>query len=235
MTTRRQLLMSAAVAGAGGLVVVATRLLGRKRPSEPAPALVKEDTPEPGPLRMTPRSAWGALEPDVSTGGWGENGPYSAANPNGWLIYGQPLDEVLHTIIVHHSALPLSDGPLAIQRLHMQERGFADIGYHYLIDEQGRLYEGRDLRVRGAHTYGHNHGSVGVCLIGNFEEIQPSAAQLTTLEALLSGLVEHYPRITRLAGHKDFNPGQTLCPGSSLAPLLPEMAEKLGLEYGGAA
>ncbi len=75
-------------------------------------------------------------------------------NPDGWQVYAAPLDQVLTTVVVHHSALPLRDGPREIQRVHMTINGFADIAYHFVIDDGGRLFEGRSLHVRGAHNAG---------------------------------------------------------------------------------
>jgi hypothetical protein len=184
------------------------------------------------PLVLIPRSAWGAVEPAVTPDGRGEYGPYNAVtNPNGWLVYDQPLEKVYQRIIVHHSALPLTDGPREIQRLHMEEKGFADIGYQFLIGREGQLYEGRALNVRGAHTYGANYGSLGICLLGNFEEIQPAPVQLAVLKTFLSDMVTRYPLLTSLAGHRDYNPGTTLCPGANLYALLPELAKGLNLAY----
>lgn len=197
-----------------------------------APVLLESPVCTAAAQTPIPRADWGAREPAVTPDGWGENGPYSAANPDGWLVYEQPLAEVYHTIVVHHSALPLSDGPKEIQNLHMDEKGFADVGYHYLIDETGRLYQGRSIEVRGAHTYAHNFGAVGICLIGNFEAIQPAQAQIEMLQALVACLVGGLPNVTRLAGHGDLNPGITLCPGENLAPFLPRIAEQFGLQFG---
>lgn len=245
--------MAAIGASAVGAVALITSQLGARR--QPAPAV---NTPAPSPDGVLPvvpaadpgaqpqdatepvkipvlitREQWGAKPPRVTPGGGGENGPYDAfANPNGWLVYDRPLDEIYQMIIIHHSALPLSDGPLEIQRLHQDEFGFADIGYQYLIDERGQVVEGRALDVRGAHTLDYNYGSLGVCLIGNFEEIEPTGPQLHTLGWLLDDLLARYPRISRLAGHKDCNPGRTLCPGKNLHPLLPGMAEARKLAYG---
>lgn len=193
-----------------------------------SPAKATIMTPE---MTLISRKAWDAAEPSVSEDGHGEYGPYDpVANPSGWLVYDQPLTEILNRIIIHHSALPLSDGPREIQRLHMEEKGFADVGYHFLIDQTGRLYEGRALNVRGAHTYGANYGSVGICLIGNFEELVPTAVQLTTLQGLLTSLTAQFPRIVEIAGHRDLNSG-TLCPGANLYPLLPELAQTHHLKY----
>lgn len=133
--------------------------------------------------------------------------------------------------MVHHSALPLSDGPREIQELHMQNKGYADVGYHFLIDENGIIYEGRPINVRGAHTGGFNTGAVGVVLLGNFEEIEPTQSQLSSLTELNRYLKTAY-QITHLAGHQDFQPGETLCPGRNLEPLLPGLANELELVFG---
>ena len=180
-------------------------------------------------LGIIPRSEWGAVEPDLDTS---IEGLYdSATNPGGWLVYDEPLPEELNTIIVHHSALPLSDGPLEIQYKHMQLKGFADIGYNFVIDEAGQIYEGRSLAVRGAHTGGHNTGTIGIVLLGNFEETEPLEEQLMTLKKLARCLSDEYA-ITHLAGHRDFQPGVTVCPGENLEVLLPGLATELSLEFG---
>lgn len=184
-------------------------------------------TPDLG-LAIVPRAAWGALAPDH--GARLEPGLYSALNPNGWRAYDVALCEALRAIVVHHSALLPSDGPPTIQRLH-QRRGFADIGYHFLIDAGGEVFEGRTLMARGAHVRGHNTGAIGVCLLGNFERGAPTAAQMDSLVALGRAL-RHALGVTHLAGHRDY-PGQgTACPGRMLHPLLPEIAAGLALAYG---
>jgi hypothetical protein len=53
-----------------------------------------------------------------------------------------------------------------IRRWHVEDRGWADIGYHYLIDRDGTVIEGRPLSKVGAHAKGHNTGSVGIALFG---------------------------------------------------------------------
>jgi hypothetical protein len=177
------------------------------------------------------RAEWGAAEPDHDA--HAERGLFDpVANPNGWLVYPPgPLADALHTLVVHHSALPATDGALAIQRLHMERRGYADIGYHFVVDNSGLIYAGRDLNVRGAHTGGANTGTVGVVLLGNFEHAEPEPAQLDSLRQLAAYLASAFA-LTHLAGHADFQPGATLCPGKHLAPLLPALAVGLGLTFG---
>lgn len=182
------------------------------------------ETPE-----IIPRSEWNAAEPNMHAAD--EHGLYDPiTNPGGWMVYDQPLSEVLKTVIIHHSVLPLTDGPRQIQTKHMH-RGFADIGYHFVIDADGRIFEGRKITIRGAHTHGYNTGTIGVVLLGNFEESQPTAAQYASMKVLLRYLTAQY-QITHVAGHRDFPPGATLCPGKNLEPLLPDLAAKSGLAFG---
>jgi hypothetical protein len=181
-------------------------------------------------LNIISREEWNALPPNHDAPN--ENGMYNAVtNPEGWMVYEEPLDQVLKTVIVHHSALPLSDGPYEIQQLHFNQKGYADIAYHFIVDEDGNIYAGRDIHARGAHTGGSNTGSIGVVLLGNFEVINPTQSQLDALKLLLQVMKQEY-HVTHLAGHKDFNPGVTLCPGENLYEKLPALAEELSYEYG---
>lgn len=196
--------------------------------AQPAPS---EETRALGPLSQITRAGWGAAEAPQYVAG-GESGPFDVeANPAGWLVYPEPLAGWLKTVVVHHSGLELYQGPQAIQRLHMRRRGWADLGYHFLIDGLGQLYEGRLLNIRGAHTGGFNTGSVGVCLLGNFDVVEPAAAQLDTLRTLAGHLRDAFT-VTHMAGHRDFQPGVTSCPGASLWPLLPELAAEVALTFG---
>lgn len=80
-------------------------------------------------------------------------------------------------IVVHHSSRPVSRGDdiaaevRQIQRAHL-ERGMIDIGYHLLIGPGGEVFEGRagGLHVRGEHALGFNASSLGVCVLGNFQQ-----------------------------------------------------------------
>ena len=118
--------------------------------------------------------------------------------------------------------------------LHMDRRGYADVAYHFLIDLDGIIYQGLEINVRGAHVQGFNTGSVGIVLIGNFNETEPAQAQIDSLENLVDYLRYTY-EIRYLAGHKDYpdqSPDGTECPGDNLYPLLPDLARELGMRYG---
>jgi len=83
-----------------------------------------------------------------------------------------------------------------IYRYHAVTRGWGDIGYHYIIDYWGNIYEGRygGNGVRGAHTYydrkcdNFNVGSIGVLLMGNYEKTEPSKVMYKSLERLVAWL-----------------------------------------------
>lgn len=185
----------------------------------------------PATLTIIPRAGWEAVEPDLNAPN--EHGLYDpVTNPGGWEVYAKPLSQVLNTIVIHHSALPLSDGPREIQDLHMRAKGYADIGYHFVADAAGQVYEGRAITTRGAHTGGHNTGTVGVVLTGNFEDIHPTEAQVAVVKLLIRYLIHTYAGISHLAGHHDFQPEETVCPGKNLEPLLPGWATELGLKFG---
>jgi hypothetical protein len=208
-----------------GLIATAGAALAACTPAPPSPAGSAPDAPP-----IISRAEWGAAEPDHDARA--ERGLFDpVSNLNGWLVYPTPLADALNTLVVHHSALSETDGALAIQRLHMDRRGYADIGYHFVVDHSGLFYAGRDLNVRGAHTGGANTGTIGVVLLGNFEHAEPPPAQLDALRTLSAYLASAFT-LTHIAGHADFQPGATLCPGENLAPLLPDLAAGLGLAFG---
>jgi len=188
-------------------------------------------TPPPRPEIVT-RVEWGARSLNLHA--LEEFGVFDAkTNQEGILYYPGNLSEVLNTIVIHHSATAYGT-PNDVQDLHMDGRGFADVAYHFLIDSNGIVYEGREINIRGAHVQGFNTGSVGVVLLGNFNDEQPTESQLGSLHALMDYL-RHTYEIRYLAGHKDYpdqSPDGTECPGANLYPLLKDMARSLGMKYG---
>lgn len=181
-------------------------------------------------LHIVPRAAWGAGASDFEAEA--EHGLYDArSNPDGWWIYDAPLAGVLHTAVVHHAASFIKQNPRHVQKWHRERLGLADIGYHFVINNAGVVFEGRSINVRGAHTGGYNTGAVGIVLLGHYELWHPAVVQLAALRLLLVYLRDMYA-IMYLAGHRDFQPDETICPGRHLAVLLPDLAIELGLQYG---
>ncbi|GAB4145484.1 MAG: hypothetical protein Fur0037_13400 [Planctomycetota bacterium] len=156
---------------------------------------------------------------------------------------GQRLDPMgrIFRITVHHSAMPFRDTSpdrcaeeiRMIQRAHMNspDRHYGDIGYHFLIDPAGRVWEGRDLRYQGAHARAdNNRGNIGICLLGNFVRgsggQSPTAPQIASLERLLEALCRRYRiGVDEILGHRDFV--TTECPGPRLAALLPGIRDRI--------
>ncbi|NOT30229.1 MAG: N-acetylmuramoyl-L-alanine amidase [Planctomycetes bacterium] len=103
-----------------------------------------------------------------------------------------------------------------IQTVHMRDRGWGDIGYHFLIDPTGRIWQGRLLDWQGAHAQGSNNvANIGVCLLGDFNHERPDPRALESLERLVDGLCErHHIARSRVYGHQKFAP--TECPGDAL-------------------
>jgi len=104
-----------------------------------------------------------------------------------------------------------------VRKWHMQDRGWKDIGYHFLIDRDGTLAEGRPLEQVGAHTQGHNTGTVGVSLFGGYEATATdkffdnfTQEQDKFLRALIAKLCNTY-NITKVSGHNEY--AQKACPG----------------------
>ena len=128
-----------------------------------------------------------------------------------------------------------------IQLFHVQGNGWNDIGYNFLVDRFGTVYEGRfggaDRNVVGAHAQGFNTGSVGVALLGTYEDVAPSVAAQDAIARLIawrldvahvdptsfltfiSGGSDRYPNgipvlLNGVSGHRDT--GFTACPGDVL-------------------
>lgn len=115
-------------------------------------------------------------------------------------------------IIVHCTATPEGKDYTIddIRRMHKQ-RGWSDIGYHYLIGRHGETWEGRDVDIQGAHCAGHNAYSIGVCYVGGMSRMFDRAkdtrtlAQKAALLSLLTDLKTMYPE-ARILGHRDTSP-----------------------------
>lgn len=113
-------------------------------------------------------------------------------------------------IIIHCSATPEGRevGLSEMRRWHLN-RGFSDVGYHYLVHLDGRVEAGRPLGRTGAHCYGHNTGSIGICYIGGVAadgrtpKDTRTAAQRSALRALVTLLKFRFPHAT-LHGHNEF-------------------------------
>jgi N-acetylmuramoyl-L-alanine amidase len=167
----------------------------------------------------------------------------------------------LRFAVVHHSAGSNSytreQSPAvvrAVQLYHVRGNGWDDIGYNFLVDKYGQVFEGRfggmERNVIGAHAQGFNTGSVGVALLGNYDSIALTAAARSALVRLLawrldvahvdpletlsmpSGGNPRFPTgipvlIRPISGHRDV--GFTACPGSIVYGQLDLLARAVSL------
>lgn len=129
----------------------------------------------------------------------------------------------VHTIVVHHTAgrRPVTRAGAkremrAIQDQHMDARGWSDVGYNYVIDGFGRVWEGRGAYRVGAHTLGHNTNTIGISFMGNYETMKPTRRQLAAYRALLKRLASFGVKPEHIKGHRQMPDQATACPGLHL-------------------
>jgi hypothetical protein len=219
-------------------------------PTNPLPDAQRQTTPASGPPRpsVVSRTAWGS--PD------GQGSRVAPAYRN-----------VTH-MVVHHTADANSlsgsqqswaDRVRAIWSFHTFTRGWGDIGYNYLIDPNGIVYEGRaggDDAV-GFHDTA-NHGSMGVVLIGTYTNVDPRAAAVNNLVDLLAWkaaqkgldpLGQAYYHgcansqfcnpfnpggiVNTIAGHRHVTPNRTTCPGDRIVNQLPSIRQRVAERVAG--
>lgn len=151
-----------------------------------------------------------------------------------------PLEypEKISKIVIHHTATTknLDDPEKAIRDIyywHTISKGWGDIGYNYIIDQQGNIYEGRagGDGVVGAHAGRGNIGSIGIAVLGNYQENDVPDAVISSLTALIKVKTAKYgidptastlfrgQTLPNIMGHRDIM--STACPGQKLYDLLP--------------
>jgi flagellar hook assembly protein FlgD len=196
---------------------------------------------EAGSPSIVPRSGWGADEEIVR------------AKPT--------FAPAVRLLVVHHTAgtnayTPAQSAAIVrgIEVYHVKGNGWNDIGYNYLVDRFGTVFEGRgggiDRNVVGAHAQGFNTGTSGIALIGNFSTAKPPKAQQDALVALAAwrlDLAHVDPLATvvytsggnakykagklvtlrAISGHRDTGPSE--CPGTAAYRLLPAIAKRVAL------
>jgi len=146
--------------------------------------------------------------------------------PADWLIHVPPRP--WQWIIIHHTATAFGNAAI-VTRWHL-DRGFDEMGYHFLIGNGTNSGDGQvEVGTRwpkqkwGAHTKSpdnrFNDYGIGICLVGNFDIQYPSAAQMRSLDKLVAYLMKtyHIPP-DRVLGHDDCK--STDCPGKHLSVAL---------------
>lgn len=121
------------------------------------------------------------------------------------------MEREVNLIVVHCSATRV-DRDITARDIDSFHRvcGFSSWGYHYYVRKDGSIEKMRDESEPGAHAYGHNRDSIGLCYEGGLDvNGRPAdtrtAAQKRTLVALLRSLRADYPGV-RIVGHRDLSP-----------------------------
>jgi hypothetical protein len=211
------------------------------RAADPQPVTGSNDTASLAAAVFTPqpviysRAQWGADE---------------SIRGKSSLHYGD-----VHAGFVHHTVnandYTRSEVPALMRSIyayHVKSRGWSDIGYNYLIDRFGRIWEGRyggvDRAVVGAHTLGFNDDSFAASAIGNYQITQPSEAMIQAYATLfawklsLHGITAsstHQYVTSRyfqaINGHRDAE--STLCPGQYLYDRIPDIRQMAAADQRG--
>lgn len=177
-------------------------------------------------------------------------------NDNGESLY-WPISEnqLIAKFVVHHTAENLDrernrtpeELMRAIYYYHTVTKGWGDIGYNFVIDRAGNVYEGRAGYERnqripvGAHVAYRNIGTIGIALMGNFQEEEPTDAQLDVLALLISDLSQQigsdplgetkfWGKTTpNILGHQELAAlgHGTACPGKNMMSKFPDLRKRV--------
>jgi len=190
---------------------------------------------------IVPRQDWGAAD----------------CPPRAAPDYGVVKTAFIHHTVTANDYMP-EEAPsivLAICRYHRNSNGWNDIGYNFLADKYGTLYEGRaggeDQAVVGAQAQGYNAQSTGIANLGDYSGVQQTPQALDAIARLIrwklplhgiptsgsttlvsaGGSTNKYPsgtqvRVNRVAGHRDVD--ATSCPGDALYGQLPTLRRLVG-------
>ena len=187
----------------------------------------------------------GVAQPNIiSRAAWGANESLRGTNGADCLV--PKIDTTVKGAVIHHTAGSNSYTSAqsasivrGIYAYHVQGNGWCDIGYNFLVDMYGQIFEGRfggiTLPVHGAHATSWNTDTVGVSFMMNSDTMNPTAASMNSAEALLAWKLGNSYRtpngwttlvgasIPVMFGHRDVM--QTDCPGTYLWPRVQELRD----------
>jgi hypothetical protein len=126
-------------------------------------------------------------------------------------------------ITLHHQGEPFPEGKDPVQYLRnlqnwsRSEKHWIDIPYHYIIDLNGTVYEGRDIRYAGdTNTEYDPAGHALIEVVGNFEEVEPNQNELDATVNLMAWLsMKYHVPVDSIRSHRDYS-AMTVCPGKNL-------------------
>ena len=216
------------------------------------PAAAGRDLSPQPPVARGTRPTRAPRPPLLNRAAWGADPSWRNGRPS----YNRKVRQVhLHHTATANAYAP-GDVPGILQgmyRYHTRTLGWFDLGYNFVVDSFGRAWVGRSggfwRPVRGAHTLGFNHNSVGIAVLGRFGKRPPTPQAVTTVVRLAAWKLDrydgrprgwvraksrgsdHYPagtwvRLPVIDGHRDTS--QTACPGAQLYAQLPAIRERAG-------
>lgn len=151
---------------------------------------------------------------------------------------GAPDPEPEPRVVIHHSYRPVLTPETtpeqeraavrAVERYHVENNGWAGIGYNFLVAPSGRVYEGRGWRYRGAHAGPVNGESIGVCLLIDGSVTPANEATIRAVRELIRAGLEagEIASDYTVSGHRDHMP--RTCPGDKVYAQLPEFRHDAG-------
>lgn len=167
-----------------------------------APSINPENTKWPSNLTLIKRGEWGNE---------------AISNPGKIALMKE-----IKKITIHHDGMPslpmkteenIRSRIVSIRKSH--SKTYADIGYHYIVDPKGRIWEGRPISYIGAHVQGHNSNNIGILFLGNTSDVAPTPEGLKGLYTFVRYLRQRY-EIKKEAVYTHGELGQTDCPGKYL-------------------
>lgn len=156
------------------------------------------------PSELVARGKWNDYRDEI----WGDSFNWSWVRP--W--------SQIQGILIHHSVTKHDATPDDIALLH-KARGWAGIGYHFVIDKAGVVYYVGDISTARAHVENKNEKFLGICMIGDFTKHLPSDEQIKSAHDICKYFFFQTPSLPtlkgwdQLGGHKDQQ--STACPGTS--------------------
>jgi len=217
--------LGAAIAGCANGRTGFTLLSAEERARLREPISIRPYRPQfdPSAPRWTPG---GGLTNAIGRASWAGGSPVPAL-----MDRMKPINK----ITIHHDGMTpftntsRSAGAHRVEDIRRAHRGqnWGDVGYHYLIDPAGRVWQGRPIEWQGAHVGGQNNGNIGICVMGNFERQHPNDRQLSTVEDSVAQLMRQFNiSLREVRTHREM--AATVCPGRSLQPRLVAMRSGRG-------
>ncbi|MCK5231500.1 MAG: N-acetylmuramoyl-L-alanine amidase [Desulfobulbaceae bacterium] len=142
-------------------------------------------------------------------------------------------------VAIHHAGDGGIKTLIDLEEKHINDNDWNEIGYHYIIDESGAIYEGSQIGYKGTHVAGNNSYKIGILFLGDYNDKgflrgdhdTLDQSQIDACTGLVNVLKKYFP-LTELGGHRDYELGEIEiyhCPGNLLYELLDDIRKETGL------